>query len=178
MKNLSGGELRRLDFALGTIGRPEVLFLDEPTTGFDPSARRQAWELIRELVDEGTTVFLTTHYMDEAQALADRVAVIAAGLIVAEGAPDDLRAGQGTGIISFLLPAGVGAGDLPALEDATVTAADRKVEVVTPRLTEAVHRLTGWALERGTELDGLSVHRPSLEDVYLSLVAEPGSPSS
>jgi ABC-2 type transport system ATP-binding protein len=171
VKNLSGGERRRLDFALGTIGRPEVLFLDEPTTGFDPSARRQAWELIRELVDEGTTVFLTTHYMDEAQALADRVAVISGGLIVAEGSPDQLRAGEGTGVISFIRPDGTSPADLPQLRDATMAVEDHRVTITTARLTEAVHAVTGWALARGGELEGFSVHRPSLEDVYLQLIA-------
>jgi ABC-2 type transport system ATP-binding protein len=131
VKNLSGGERRRLDFALGTIGRPEVLFLDEPTTGFDPSARRQAWELIRELVDEGTTVFLTTHYMDEAQALADRAAVISSGLIVAEGSPDQLRAGQGTGVISFIRPDGTSPADLPPLRDATIAVEDQRMMITT-----------------------------------------------
>jgi ABC-2 type transport system ATP-binding protein len=172
VKNLSGGEKRRLDFALGTVGRPEVLFLDEPTTGFDPSARRQAWDLVRELVGEGTTVFLTTHYMEEAQALADRVAVIAAGVIVAEGSPDELRAGEGNGVISFRLPAGVAPADLPTLDGAEVTVEDERVSVRAGALTEPLHRLTGWALGRGVELEALSVVRPSLEDVYLDLVRE------
>ncbi len=173
VKNLSGGERRRLDFALGTIGRPEVLFLDEPTTGFDPSARRQAWELVRELVEEGTTVFLTTHYMDEAQELADRVAVIANGLIVAQGSPDELRAAEGTGVISFRLPPGTSPGDLPALADARVEVDDDQLRVTTTRVTAASHAVTGWALARGVELEGFAVHRPSLEDVYLELVAHP-----
>ena len=171
VKNLSGGERRRLDFALGTIGRPEVLFLDEPTTGFDPSARRQAWDLVRALVDEGTTVFLTTHYMDEAQALADRVAVISGGLIVAEGSPDELRAGEGTGVISFVPPPGTSLSDLPRLTDAKVDSTDHLVTITTNRVTEAAHAVTGWALARGQELEGFAVHRPSLEDVYLSLIA-------
>jgi len=173
VKNLSGGERRRLDFALGTIGRPEVLFLDEPTTGFDPSARRQAWELIRELVGEGTTVFLTTHYIEEAQALADRVAVIAGGRIVAEGSPDELRAAEGEGVISFRLPAGASLGELPDLPDAEVGDEGGLVTVTTKHVTATSHAVTGWALARGVELEGLSVHRPSLEDVYLELVARP-----
>jgi ABC-2 type transport system ATP-binding protein len=176
VKNLSGGERRRLDFALGTIGRPEVLFLDEPTTGFDPSARRQAWELVRELVDEGTTVFLTTHYMDEAQALADRVAVISAGLIVAEGSPDELRAAEGSGVISFRLPQGASSTDLPVMPEAKVDVEDRLIRITTTKVTAVSHAVTGWGVARGVELEGFAVHRPSLEDVYLELVAHaPGS---
>jgi ABC-2 type transport system ATP-binding protein len=175
-KDLSGGEKRRLDLALGTVGRPELLFLDEPTTGFDPAARRQAWELIRGLVDAGTTVFLTTHYLDEAQELADRVIVIARGLIVAEGSLEDLRGVHGDAArIRFLLPEGLVVRDLPSLGPLTeVLVGDRHVEVVTHGVTRALHQLTAWALERDIELDTLSVERPSLEDLYLRIVGEDG----
>jgi ABC-2 type transport system ATP-binding protein len=173
-KDLSGGEKRRLDLALGTIGRPEVLFLDEPTTGFDPAARRQAWELIRAMVEAGTTVFLTTHYLDEAQELADRVIVIARGLVVAEGSLEDLRGVHGDDAhIRFALPEGLSARLLPDFGPRSeVLVGDRHVEIVTPAVTRTLHILTAWALERDFELDQLSVERPSLEDLYLRIVGE------
>jgi ABC-2 type transport system ATP-binding protein len=150
---LSGGQQRRLDVGMALVGDPELLFLDEPTTGFDPSARRQAWEAIAGLRELGKTVFLTTHYMDEAQQLADRVAIIAAGEVVARGTPEDLgdRDSQPT-TISYGGP------------DGPVT-----LSTTTPVAT--LNELTGRALERGEELDGLEVTRPSLEDVYLELTA-------
>ncbi|MER6950353.1 ABC transporter ATP-binding protein [Nonomuraea sp. NPDC000554] len=170
VKTLSGGQKRRLDLALGLIGNPSLLFLDEPTTGFDPNARRSAWQLVRGLRDAGTTVLLTTHYMEEAQELADRVAVISGGRIVSEGTPSTLG-GRDTARarIRFALPEGCTAADLPvaaALHDGLVT-----VETAEP--TEALHRLTGWALRRGTPLDRLTVDRPNLEDVYLRLTGRP-----
>lgn len=171
VKDLSGGQKRRLDLALGMVGNPRLLFLDEPTTGFDPNARRGAWQVVRDLRDAGTTILLTTHYMDEAQALADRVAVIAHGTIVAEGTPATIG-GRDTASarIHFGLPDGATAADLPIpavpQENGRFT-----VEVVEP--TEALHRLTGWALDRGGILPDLSVDRPSLEDVYLQLTGEP-----
>ncbi len=168
VKELSGGQRRRLDLALGLAGDPELVFLDEPTTGFDPSARREAWEVIRNLRSLGKTIFLTTHYMDEAQVLADRVAVIAAGRIVAEGPPDQLAGRNRASEIRFVPPAGV---DLPDLGRATVALDDRGVVVRTPDPTSVLHTLTGWALERGVELQALSVARPTLEDVYLELTA-------
>jgi ABC-2 type transport system ATP-binding protein len=173
-KNLSGGEKRRLDLALGTIGRPELLFLDEPTTGFDPAARRQAWELIRQLVGGGTTVFLTTHYLDEAQELADRVIVISRGLVVAEGSLEDLRGVHGDAAhIHFALPDSLSSRVLPDFGSRTeVFVGDRHVEIVTPAVTRTLHALTTWALERDIELDQLSVERPSLEDLYLRIVGE------
>jgi ABC-2 type transport system ATP-binding protein len=150
---LSGGQQRRLDVGMALVGDPELLFLDEPTTGFDPSARRQAWEVIAGLRDLGKTVFLTTHYMDEAQRLADRVTIIAAGEIVARGTPEDL-------------------GDR---EHAAATiryrSGGREVVVETTSVVETLHELTGEALARGEELEGLEVRRPSLEDVYLELTA-------
>jgi ABC-2 type transport system ATP-binding protein len=170
---LSGGQRRRLDVALALIGDPELLFLDEPTTGFDPSARRRAWSVVRSLRDLGKTVFLTTHYMEEAQALADRVAIIAGGEIVAEGAPDELGGRSGAASsISFRLPAGVAAADLPgdvlrAIGGAGT--ANGEVQLRTEDPVAILNALTGWALARDLKLDGLEVRRPSLEDVYLEL---------
>ena len=174
VKTLSGGQLRRLDVGLGIIGRPELIFLDEPTTGFDPSARRGAWELVRSLTGSGTTVVLTTHYMDEAQQLADRIAVIADGRIVATGSPETIG-GRNTAAarIRFTLPAGTTLDDLPVpVEpdgDGWRIDADDEVRVL--------YQLTGWALDWGVALGGLVVERPSLEDVYLALtgaVDQPG----
>ncbi|HEV2859287.1 MAG TPA: ABC transporter ATP-binding protein [Solirubrobacterales bacterium] len=148
---LSGGQQRRLDVGMALIGDPELLFLDEPTTGFDPSARRQAWDVIAGLRDLGKTVFLTTHYMDEAQRLADRVTIIAAGRIVARGTPADLgnRAGGETTI--------------------RYRAGGREVSLQTNEPVKALNELTGRALAEGENLEGLEVTRPSLEDVYLEL---------
>jgi ABC-2 type transport system ATP-binding protein len=167
---LSGGQQRRLDVALALIGDPELLFLDEPTTGFDPSARRQAWEVIAGLRDLGKTVFLTTHYMDEAQALADRVAIISAGRIVATGSPDELGGDRDARTeISFRLPSGVRGPDLPY---GIRTAARIEAEMVSLSAQDPVpvlRELTNWAGERGVGLPGLLVRRPTLEDVYLEL---------
>src|SRR3954471_3832949 len=169
---LSGGQRRRLDLALALIGDPDLLFLDEPTTGFDPHARRQAWEAIRSLCSLGKTVFLTTHYMDEAQALADRVAVMAGGQLVAIGPPSQLAGRDALpSEIRFALPVGVELAQLPDL-DGDVTADGPAVLVTTSDSVAALHRLTGWALERGVPLVGLAVSQPSLEDVYLSLTTE------
>jgi ABC-2 type transport system ATP-binding protein len=171
---LSGGQRRRLDVALALIGDPELLFLDEPTTGFDPSARRRAWEMVSSLRDLGKTVFLTTHYMEEAQALADRVAIIAGGEIVAQGAPGELAGRGGAGArISFRLPAGVVAGDLPPGLAATPDNGEVHLQADEP--VPLLHELTSWALERQIPLAGLEVTRPSLEDVYLELTAGVGA---
>ncbi len=170
VKNLSGGQRRRLDLALGLAGDPELLFLDEPTTGFDPTARREAWDVVRNLRSLGKTIFLTTHYMDEAQALADRVAVIAAGRILAEGPPDELAGRDAATEIRFTPPAGVALPDLGAGVDVTVD--ERGVVARTKEPTPALHALTGWALERGVILEGLTVTHPTLEDVYIALTAE------
>jgi ABC-2 type transport system ATP-binding protein len=153
-RKLSGGQQRRLDVGMALIGDPELLFLDEPTTGFDPSARRQAWDVIAGLRDLGKTVFLTTHYMDEAQRLADRVTIISRGQIVARGTPEDLgdRESQPTKIAYRL------------------DGEEIAVETTTP--VKTLHELTGQALERGLDLEGLEVTRPSLEDVYLELTAD------
>ncbi len=171
VKRLSGGQLRRLDLGLGIIGRPELLFLDEPTTGFDPSARREAWDVVRSLKDEGTTVVLTTHYLDEAEALADRVVVVAAGRVVAEGAPREL-AGPDQQITRIRFRADPA--DLPTLPAAEVTSVGGEVTISTAVPTQVLHALTGWAVERGAELDGLSVDRTSFEDVYLALTRSSG----
>ena len=169
IKTLSGGQRRRLELALGIVGDPDLIFLDEPTTGFDPSARRQAWGLVGNLRSLGKTILLTTHYMDEAQHLADRVAVIAAGRIVAEGTPESLGGREQQAVtVRFVLPAGLGGADLPR-DVGEHLRADREVVIQTATPTELLHQITGWAVARGVELDTLSVSRPSLEDVYLQL---------
>jgi len=173
VRALSGGQKRRLDLALGMIGNPDLLILDEPTTGFDPSARRGAWQLLRELRDAGVTILLTTHYMEEAQALADRVAVLSGGRIVAEGSPSTLGGRDSARTkISFAVPEGCTADDLPL---ATVPGPGGVVTVGTGDPTAALHQLTHWALRRGTALDQLTVEQPSLEDVYLRLTGSDAS---
>jgi ABC-2 type transport system ATP-binding protein len=171
--SLSGGQLRRLDVGVALIGDPDLLFLDEPTTGFDPTARRQAWEVIGGLRDLGKTVFLTTHYMDEAQHLADRAAIIADGAIVAEGRPDELGDRESyPATIRFRLPAGVAARELPV---AVEVDGHGEASLTTSEPVAAVNRLTGWALERSLDLEGLEVRRPTLEDVYLELTGANGT---
>jgi len=166
---LSGGQRRRLDMALALVGDPDLIFLDEPTSGFDPSARRLAWETIRNLCGLGKTVFLTTHFMDEAQELADRVAVIVDGRIVAEGTPADIGGRDvAPAHVRFRLPPDVPLSNLPDL--AAEVSADRSlVTAVTRDPVTTTHRLTGWALDRGVPLADLTVSPPSLEDVYLAL---------
>ena len=180
VRNLSGGRKRRLDLGLGLIGDPELLFLDEPTTGFDPAARRDAWQLVRSLRDSGTTILLTTHYMEEAQALADQVAVLSDGQVVAQGTLADLggRAAAQTQI-RFALPGGCVAADLPAWARPAVESTAEPdpgglITVAVSEPTRALHELTTWALDRGLVLDQLTVEPPSLEDVYLRLTG-PGS---
>lgn len=170
IKTLSGGQRRRLELALGIVGQPDVIFLDEPTTGFDPSARRQAWAVIDNLKSLGRTIVLTTHYMDEAQNLADRVAVISGGKIIDSGTPDSLggREDDAT-MIRFRVQGDVDLTTLPAPSDQVAVGDDGYVEVPTRDTTAVVHAITGWALDRGVELSGLTVTRPSLEDVYLEL---------
>jgi ABC-2 type transport system ATP-binding protein len=155
-RTLSGGQLRRLDLALALIGDPELIFLDEPTTGFDPAARRDAWDTVRSLKALGKTVLLTTHYLDEAQALADRVAIVKDGRILVEGAPGELGAGDGA--TSYRVAWRNGGGLLNQRE--------------TDDPTTLLHELTAAALARGERLEGLSVTRPTLEDVYLELTAD------
>jgi len=150
---LSGGQQRRLDVGMALVGDPELLFLDEPTTGFDPSARRQAWDVIAGLRDLGKTVFLTTHYMDEAQRLADRVTIIAAGKIVARGTPQDLGERE-SGETTIRYRTG-----------------GQEIVLQTTTPVETLNELTAAALAKGEELEGLEVTRPSLEDVYLELTA-------
>ena len=170
VKTLSGGQQRRLDVGLGIVGNPELLFLDEPTTGLDPSGRRATWELIRKLATEGTTVLLTTHYMDEVEALADRVAVLSKANIVATGTPSSLG-GRDSGMVTirFGLPEGVEVGELPV---GASTVVDGLVEIRTEDELPVLYALSGWALERGVRLPGLSVARVTLEDVYLRLTRE------
>ena len=173
VRTLSGGQARRLDVALALVGAPEVIFLDEPTTGFDPGARRAAWSMLRELADGGTTVFLTTHYMDEAQAVADRVAVMRAGELVAVGSPSTLKAADvATVEIRFELPAGAVLAELAALAGGRPGRNGDRVSIEVAEPTAALHALTGWALDRGVPLGRLEVSRPSLEDVYLSLTSD------
>jgi ABC-2 type transport system ATP-binding protein len=170
---LSGGQQRRLDVALALVGDPELLFLDEPTTGFDPSARRATWKVIANLRDLGKTVFLTTHYMDEAQELADRVAIIAGGELVAEGTPEALADREEAGVeISFRLPPGLDAAELPSVDGSQPRLVDDRVTLRTARAVEALHLLTGWAVERDLDLPALEVRRPSLEDVYLDVTGD------
>ncbi|HEV3280780.1 MAG TPA: ABC transporter ATP-binding protein [Acidimicrobiales bacterium] len=167
VKTLSGGQQRRLDVGLGIVGHPELLFLDEPTTGLDPSGRRDSWKLIRTLAAEGTTVLLTTHYMDEVEALADRVAVLSDARIVASGTPSSLG-GRDSGAVTirFGLPHGIAPAELPLPAE---PATDGMVEIHTEEELRVLHTLTGWALEQGVMLHGLSVLRVTLEDVYLKL---------
>jgi ABC-2 type transport system ATP-binding protein len=163
---LSGGQRRRLDVAVGIAGDPELIFLDEPTTGFDPAARRQSWELIASLRARGRTILLTTHYMEEAQRLADRVAVLAEGRLIALAAPEDLG-GEAAALVTFRLPEGVSVADLPV----SVDGPGPEVTLRTATPTRDLAPLLSWAAVRGYELEGLTVSRPSLEDVYLELTA-------
>jgi ABC-2 type transport system ATP-binding protein len=165
---LSGGQQRRLDVAVALAGDPQLLFLDEPTTGFDPAARHGAWDMIRNLKSLGKTILLTTHYMDEAQSLADEVAIIARGEIVAQGPPSTLG-GRDTAAtrLRFRLPER--AGELPEGLRSAASVTDGTVVLATDDPTGTLHELTGWALERGIRLDALEVSRPSLEDVYLEI---------
>ena len=173
---LSGGQQRRLEVAVALIGDAEMLFLDSPTTGFDPSARRAAWQVIEGLRELGKTVLLTTHYMDEAQALADRVAVIAAGEIIATGTPDDLGGRRdAASMISFEVPAGDADGIRVAVAGEW-SGANGSLSLRTAEPIRSLHELTGWAIANGVELERLEVKRPSLEDVYLELTGtEAGS---
>jgi ABC-2 type transport system ATP-binding protein len=169
-RKLSGGQLRRLDLALALVGDPDLVFLDEPTTGFDPGARRQAWSTIRSLCDLGKTVFLTTHYMDEAQHLANRVAVMNAGQIIAIGRPEelggrDLRPAE----IRFTLPSNWSLGDLPDIPCEQRSLDGDRVLVLTKEAVAAAQRITTWALDNDVDLGHFSVTQPTLEDIYLEL---------
>jgi ABC-2 type transport system ATP-binding protein len=174
--SLSGGQRRRVDLALGIIGRPDVLFLDEPTTGFDPAARRKSWDLIEALGDDGVTVLLTTHYLDEAEHLADRVGMLASGKMIAEGTPAQLIEKISGTVVSFMLPHSIETADAistfgPVL-GGDVRLSGRLVETTVDRATEVVHRVTGWAIDNGVELESLRVARASLEDVFLQLTEQ------
>lgn len=174
--SLSGGQRRRVDLALGIIGRPDVLFLDEPTTGFDPAARRKSWDLIEALGDDGVTVLLTTHYLDEAEHLADRVGMLASGKMIAEGTPAELIEKISGTVVSFMLPHSIETADAistfgPVL-GGEVRLSGRLVETTVDRATEVVHRVTGWAIDNGVELESLRVARASLEDVFLQLTEQ------
>ena len=170
---LSGGQRRRVDLGLGIIGRPEILFLDEPTTGLDPEARRELWAVIQSLVADGTTVLLTTHYIEEAQRLADRVIVLADGRVVADATPGQLRARGGTPVIRYRLPPGTGAGDLPVALTRYVNPARGELTLPSADLTADLGELVSWARRTRADLTGLEVAPPSLEDAYLSLTGEP-----
>ena len=178
VKHLSGGQQRRLDVGLGIVGNPELLFLDEPTTGLDPSGRRETWDLIHRLAGAGTTVLLTTHYMDEVEALADQAAVLFGQEIVASGTPASIGGRDlGAVTIRFRLPDGVTPSELPV---AGVPVGDGLVEIHTEDELRVLHDLTGWALAGGYALAGLSVLRVSLEDIYLGLTrsGDPGEPGT
>jgi ABC-2 type transport system ATP-binding protein len=171
VKQLSGGERRRLDLALALLGRPEVLFLDEPTTGLDAEGRRDTWELVRALRDGGTTVLLTTHYLEEAEGLADRLAILHEGRIAVTGTPAEVTAGQPSRI-SFELPEGYFVGDLPPLGELGVLAHEVDGRVVRLRTRELQRTATGvlvWASRAGVELRGLDVRSASLEEAFLGI---------
>jgi ABC-2 type transport system ATP-binding protein len=165
---LSGGQRRRLDVAIALAGDPRILFLDEPTTGFDPGAKRNAWDVIKGLAGLGKTIFLTSHSMDEVQFLADRVVIIAAGKIVAEGSPEALMARQQADTVIRFRSAGA----LPEALRVGARIDGDTVELVTSEPTRTLYELTSWAVQRGVVLEGLQVSRPSLEDVYLEITRE------
>jgi ABC-2 type transport system ATP-binding protein len=179
---LSGGQRRRLDLALALVGDPELIFLDEPTTGFDPAARRQAWSAIRSLCALGKTIFLTTHFMDEAQYLGDRVAVMRAGEIIAEGTPDELGGrDRRPAEIRFTLPEGISLEEVPEVPSDHRALDSGHALVLTREPVRAAHTITGWALEHGVTLGSFQIAQPTLEDIYLELTrgdgAEPASQS-
>ncbi|MGW2249395.1 ABC transporter ATP-binding protein [Kitasatospora sp. NPDC001660] len=170
VKQLSGGERRRLDLAMALLGRPEVLFLDEPSTGLDPEARAAVWRLVRELRTQGTTVLLTTHYLEEAEELADRLAIMHGGQVVTTGTVAEVIAGRPSRI-SFELPAFTGA-SLPLLAGAEVTVDGRKVTVQTSALQRNLHELLGWAHHHGVVLGALDARSASLEEAFLAIASE------
>ena len=177
--SLSGGQRRRLDLAVAVIGRPRVLFLDEPTTGFDPSARRNAWELVRSLHADGTTILLTTHHLEEAEFLADRVGVISRGEMLVEGPPRDLQQAHGRSVMSVEI---AGAGSLSDVEASVAAVLDgisstlawqgARLLITTEETTKVLERITRWALSTGTDLSEWSIECPSLEQVFLELNAD------
>ena len=177
--SLSGGQRRRLDLAVAVIGRPRVLFLDEPTTGFDPSARRNAWELVRSLHADGTTILLTTHYLEEAEFLADRVGVISRGEMLVEGPPRELQQAHGRSVMSVEI---AGVGSLSDVEASVAAVLDgisstlawqgTRLLITTEETTKVLERITRWALSTGADLSEWSIERPSLEQVFLELNAD------
>jgi ABC-2 type transport system ATP-binding protein len=172
---LSGGQRRRVDLGLGIIGNPELLFLDEPTTGLDPGARRRLWAVVENMAADGTTVLLTTHYLDEAQHLASRVIVLADGRIVADATPEQLRA-RGAPVIRYRLPAGAPAGDLPGPLAAGLDPERGELSVPSADVTADLEALVRWARRNDADLTGLEVGPPSLEDAYLALTSAPPAP--
>lgn len=177
VKGLSGGQQRRLDLGLGIIGNPDLLFLDEPTTGFDPSARRDAWDIVKDMARGGTTVILTTHYMDEAEALADRLAVISLGKIVASGTPESIGGREvSEATVRFKLPHGTTFDDLPSEIMGIVTRSESSelVKLTTDDEVRVMNILTGWALSNGHSLRSLTLSRLTLEDIYLRLTGSNG----
>ncbi|MBB5121442.1 multidrug ABC transporter ATPase [Streptomyces eurocidicus] len=176
IKQLSGGERRRLDLALALLGRPEVLFLDEPTTGLDPEARHNTWELVRRLREDGTTVLLTTHYLEEAEALADRLAIMRQGEVVASGAPDEVI-GAYPSRIRFAMPVGWFVGDLPPLAELGVEGHEEsggRIELRTRTLQRTLTGLLVWAREKDVELEGLDARTASLEEAFLAIAGGGG----
>jgi ABC-2 type transport system ATP-binding protein len=169
---LSGGQQRRLDVALALIGDPELIFLDEPTTGFDPSARRMAWDVVRGLRGLGKTVFLTTHFMDEAENLADRIIILAAGRIVAEGTPQTIGGRQtDASVITFTMPPGLTADRLPPVP-APVTVTGDRVEIIAPEPMPVLYAISSWAMQHDLAIADISAQRPTLEDIYLRLTKD------
>jgi len=176
INKLSGGQRRRVDVALGIVGRPELVFLDEPTTGLDPQARRVTWDLIRELATDGTTVMLTTHYLDEVEALCERVAILLRGRVAAEGAPGDIGGrAHGEAVIEFQAVGPLRGAQLPNVHGAgtpSVGGADGQVRISTATPAAVLRVLLDWAVRLGSyDLPGLTVTRPTLEDVYLRMIA-------
>ena len=167
---LSGGQQRRVDLGLAIIGNPEILFLDEPTAGLDPEARRSCWATVDNLRRAGTTVLLTTHYLDEADHLADRVVILSAGRIVADTSPADLRARSGPTSVRLPLPVGAPIGDLPFRLAAHIDPADRLLAIRTTDVAAHLGELVAWAQRNNVDLSGLAVGPPSLEDAYLAIV--------
>ncbi|HEX4531636.1 MAG TPA: ABC transporter ATP-binding protein [Acidimicrobiia bacterium] len=170
--SLSGGQKRRVDVALGIVGDPDLVFLDEPTTGFDPQARRDAWNMIEGLRQLGKTIFLTTHYMDEAQHLADRLCILRDGLVVAQGTTSDLTSRANGGVVvRFRIPAGVSVDAVRAACDVEPEVSGTEITLKTDHPQRTLYTLTGWAEGQGVELEGLEVTRPTLDDVFLELNA-------
>ena len=168
VERLSGGARRRLDVAVGLVGDPELLFLDEPTTGFDPDARRRVWQVIRQLRASGVTIVLTTHYLDEAAALADRIVVLRAGEIVADGRPDALVQSGGHATVGLTIPVGV---EPPSYVGLRPAAGEHRFSLETDDLTGTLRSLCDWSAATGGDLDDLTVSRRTLDDVYLELIA-------